>query len=760
MATEVATLTAKLEADIRDFERGMDRAERSMNDLERSSKDAARGVDSSMDKAGRSMDGVGTKSGGLTGKLGGLARGFGGVAAIAGIGFGLHEAVQFIGSTIGAASDLEESINAVEVVFEDAAPTILEFGETAATTVGLSKAAYNELATTTGALLLQFGLDHQAAAEEVNQLSVRAADMASVFNTSVPEAMEAIGSALRGETEPIRRFGVTLNDAAIRAKAVELGLAATTAQVTQQHKGIAALKLIYEQTNAVAGDFANTSDSLANQQRQLAAEWENAQAEIGQALLPAMVQLVEIARDAIPVLVALANAAVGVAGEFAKAVRPAIEFAEALGLLGDASEETAAGFDKNFGDISSSVVAWLTGPVDMLTTLARGSEVDFGEDIAEWLDRIGESGREASAYLQSFAVSNHEARVSMSDSANEQKAFTLRMEAATAAAAEMGEEIPKDYGAIREAAIEWAKAQGTAVEQIERANRDAERSMIEMTRTTIEELGDGVDAWNGAAEEITLTAEEMMQNVVESAQQMEQWRTDLNTLANAGMDELVAVLIEGGVESAGVAAEMAGNMNMALGENLFLEQVAAGKLGEMVAYMESTGASRAEAAAFVVANAAVAAAESVPGAELQDVLTDKAAAAMAGAAAARAAAAAAAAVPMPVKTITVNWRLPPVPEWKFGQFGGPLTKGDPYIVGEAGPELFIPSDSGTLIPNHSLGGLGGNTAGLGGNTAGIGSAGGTAVTVNVAGSVQTERDLAKSIADTLAGLNKSGFGGF
>jgi phage-related minor tail protein len=31
--------------------------------------------------------------------------------------------------------------------------------------------------------------------------------------------------------------------------------------------------------------------------------------------------------------------------------------------------------------------------------------------------------------------------------------------------------------------------------------------------------------------------------------------------------------------------------------------------------------------------------------------------------------------------------------------GGPVSAGTPYIVGEKGPELFMPSSAGTIIPN-------------------------------------------------------------
>src|SRR5690606_9969958 len=50
--------------------------------------------------------------------------------------------------------------------------------------------------------------------------------------------------------------------------------------------------LIYEQTSAAQGDFARTSDGLANQQRILDAQMENLKATIGQALLPVVLALV------------------------------------------------------------------------------------------------------------------------------------------------------------------------------------------------------------------------------------------------------------------------------------------------------------------------------------------------------------------------------------------------------------------------------------------------------------------------------------
>ena len=36
--------------------------------------------------------------------------------------------------------------------------------------------------------------------------------------------------------------------------------------------------------------------------------------------------------------------------------------------------------------------------------------------------------------------------------------------------------------------------------------------------------------------------------------------------------------------------------------------------------------------------------------------------------------------------------------------GGPVSGGTPYVVGEKGPELFVPGSSGNIVPNHEMGG--------------------------------------------------------
>lgn len=47
----------------------------------------------------------------------------------------------------------------------------------------------------------------------------------------------------------------------------------------------------------------------------------------------------------------------------------------------------------------------------------------------------------------------------------------------------------------------------------------------------------------------------------------------------------------------------------------------------------------------------------------------------------------------------------------FKAMGGPVSSGSPYVVGEKGPELFVPNSSGSIIPNSKMGSGSGGTGG-------------------------------------------------
>ena len=217
--------------------------------------------------------------------------------------------VTFGAKAISAASDFEESTAKIGEIFGDAADSVFDFAEDAAQALGQSKQSVLEAAGTFGTFGKAAGLAGEDLSTFSNDFTALASDLASFNNTSPEEAVQALGAALRGESEPMRRYGILLDDASMRQKAFELGIIATTKNaLTPQQKILAAQALIFEQSADAQGDFERTSGSLANQQRILQAELENVTIEIGQKLLPVAIKFANFANTTlVPAIKGLAD---------------------------------------------------------------------------------------------------------------------------------------------------------------------------------------------------------------------------------------------------------------------------------------------------------------------------------------------------------------------------------------------------------------------------------------------------------------------
>jgi hypothetical protein len=242
----------------------------------------------SQDRSAEGFNSAERRASGLKQKFGQVAAAAGGMLAGTAIAKGVEAFKGFMSDSSKAASDLNESVNAVQQIFGKSADDILKWGKSNATAFGLSQRAFNELATPLGAGLKNAGLSMQDTTKWTVDLTKRAADMASVFNTDVGDALEAIQSGLRGEADPLERYGVGLSAAKVEAEALSETHKKSAKSLTDQELMTARLNLIMRQTNATAGDFANTSDDVANAQRIAAAKTEELQARIGQKLQPAV----------------------------------------------------------------------------------------------------------------------------------------------------------------------------------------------------------------------------------------------------------------------------------------------------------------------------------------------------------------------------------------------------------------------------------------------------------------------------------------
>lgn len=221
------------------------------------------------------------------------------MARVGGIAAGTMAAgfAVFAKQSVDAASDMSETVSKSKTVFGDNADAMEAWASTASRTFGQSSLAALDSAATIGNMFVAMGMTTAKAAEMSRSMVELGSDLASFNNTSPEDAILAIGAALRGEAEPMRRYGVLLDDATLKAKAFAMGIYDGTGTLEPASKALAAYQVILDQTKTAQGDFAKTSDGLANSQRTLAALFEDAKVAAGEGLLPAMQQLVNTFKE-------------------------------------------------------------------------------------------------------------------------------------------------------------------------------------------------------------------------------------------------------------------------------------------------------------------------------------------------------------------------------------------------------------------------------------------------------------------------------
>lgn len=455
-------------------------------------------------------------------------------AAQAGAILGLGVAAK---KAIDASSNLTESVNAVTVTYGDASEAVLALGDDSAQSFGMSQRAFNEFATQFSAFANQIAeSDGRNVADVVQEMTTRIADFASVHNVSLEEAARIAQSTLAGETEAFRRYGGDVSAATVKTYAYANGIAEAGTELTEGQKVLARYGAFMDQTNDIANDFRNTSDSLANSQKILAAESENAQAAMGEGLAPALakaeqglIALVEAA-DKLKVFDAIS---LGWAEDLGTALgqvltpwkRAAREANETIVENAKQAEQAVAGFNMQLldGITDGKEARRVTDEyVNSLVGIEEPGLVAAGI-MAKW----GEANREAAKETEEAGKVIED---SMSDAAD---IIESQIDGAITEFERYGSSVEKwreDNEAAAEAA---AEAQEEFRSRVEEAMAGATSSVFNFSEETLQD----VDAWQ--QEMLTKTWElgKWQNNLLEIASKTStDFATYLAGMGEAGMD--------------------------------------------------------------------------------------------------------------------------------------------------------------------------------------------------------------------------------
>lgn len=189
------------------------------------------------------------------GAVTGMAAGFS-VAAVGG----------FVKDSLDLAGAAEQSVGAIDTVFKENAAVMHQWAADAKTAVGISANEYRELGTLLGSQLKNAGTPMDELADKTNGLIGMGADMASMFGGTTKEAIEAISSALKGEMDPIEKYGITLSQAALEAEGLSKGILKPVVDSEKVTEAATKMTLAQKKYNEVVKKHGKDSDEAKRAQ--------------------------------------------------------------------------------------------------------------------------------------------------------------------------------------------------------------------------------------------------------------------------------------------------------------------------------------------------------------------------------------------------------------------------------------------------------------------------------------------------------------
>jgi len=209
------------------------------------------------------------------------------------VAFGALAAAGVGGMLANLASEAEETQSKFNVVFGNLARETNAWAESFGQSVGRARTDIKGWMAELQDTFVPLGNTRKAASEFSKSIVTLAVDVASFNNKADADVIRDFTSAIVGNHETVRKYGVIISEATLQQEALASGLIKTKRQLTAQEKVQARVNLLFKYTKDAQGDVIRTADSYANRVKRLRSEARDLGEDLGKFLIPAFSQLVE-----------------------------------------------------------------------------------------------------------------------------------------------------------------------------------------------------------------------------------------------------------------------------------------------------------------------------------------------------------------------------------------------------------------------------------------------------------------------------------
>lgn len=352
----------------------------------------------------------------------------------------------------GEAQDLQGVFN---LTFGDAAKEVDAWAEQTGDAMGRSTQTIQKTAIAFQEFFEDFAPSDKAARELSKTFTVLAQDFAAFRNVSDEQAFETLIKGASGSAKELKRLGVVINDEAVRAKALELGIAGANDKLTEQQKVLARSVIIAEGLKKVQGEVARSQGEVEEETKRAREEFKELLVTVGNEIVPIFTEFLKLARDLVKGFNSLGadgKRAVVVFGAIAAAAGPVVFILGSLVKVAAVATTGVRLLSASFVKATGAANTFAGAAGRALTALAAAPLVfEGGKNIVGFFHDAGPPIEEVRAHAQALVAELERLGISSQDAGN--------------AVAQLLRSVGGDASKLTgEAALAIAKANGAMVQ--------------------------------------------------------------------------------------------------------------------------------------------------------------------------------------------------------------------------------------------------------------------------------------------------------
>lgn len=190
-------------------------------------------------------------------------------------------------------ADYEQALGKMEVVFEKNSGKIQDWANNAMENFGLSRKSAVTMVSDYGALFKGMGIAMDDTQEWSMTLTERVMDLSNFYDTTVDETTNALNAIVTGQTEPLRKFGITMTQATLQEYAFESGINKKIQTMTEAEKVQLRYNFVMDRTAIALGTTKKEADTATGQFNELKQKVEDLAIDFGTLMLPALVKVLK-----------------------------------------------------------------------------------------------------------------------------------------------------------------------------------------------------------------------------------------------------------------------------------------------------------------------------------------------------------------------------------------------------------------------------------------------------------------------------------